>query len=247
MNTLIFILISSLTNSVVHAADCRASYWQQMDKNTQKLQPLIVSNQYLENLAVKTCEIQNVKKQFEGSGYEKFCPVTKSKLKVECFKDWLKSQDISYTPVISLLDTVATSIALKDKASGADGNIVTLLMIDANLIPLERMSTSKNVAFTPTVVTPAMRETAREYHWKSRPEEIMKLEKQKLRQVEKQMFAQMKVRVLPLLEQKLSEIRAGAGRRPASVFPSDRDSDTWVKNAINSLDERIQKLKAREI
>jgi hypothetical protein len=208
----------------------------------QRMQPFNISAQYMEDMFVKTCELKEVSSQLQGPQFQALCPHSKSTYRVQCYKEWLSSQDVSYASLVSLLDTVATGVAIMDKNAGADKNVAILMMIDANLIPLERLSTAKNVAFTPVIMTPSMRQAALDLHLSANPQAMMTTEKNGLKQVERQTFSETKQRLISVLEAKLSEVRQAWAREPASA-----STKSWIESSIKSLSDRIKRAKSRQI
>jgi len=245
LSMLKFIISLLLVTLTSHAGElhqkCTRDFWDQVardlksDKDAKKMQAISVSNQYLRRIAIESCVLEGIQTRFKDDvNLHGLCPKSDSGLKIDCYREWTARREINYSGLIGIFDAVATSVAAMDKNAGADQTEVTLHMIDANLVPLENLKLKHNVAFTPLKVTPRMRQIADELKRLESPDVTMKVEQQRLQQVEREMFAKSKDRILPQLEGKLSNLRASAPSKELSL-------------EIESLEERIQKVRAREL
>ena len=71
----------------------------------------------------------------------------------------------------------------------------------------------------------------------------MKAQQVEMQKLERSLYIETKVKLLTMLEDKLSEVRSDANRSPAS----DSATQIWIKNSIKLLEGRIQKVKLRSI
>jgi hypothetical protein len=264
IRTIVSLLFLSLSfnasgNSIEEG--CRVKYNRSLDKQVahlpltssgipvtkdyaDKFNKISMSNQMLEESAVQGCVANEWKSKF-NSQYNKveMCPMVKSSYKADCFKNWIARQELHYVVAIPVYANIGVSMANQDTKDGSDKDVGKILLVDAVLAAFERYSADSNLAFAPLKITTEMRNAAKELRKEKYLDQMLSIERTELQKVERDLFQTSQKKIIPILEEKLTEVRDSINRSPSS----DNKTTSWIRMSIKSLEGRVAKLKARSI
>ncbi len=182
---------------------------------------LQAKDRYLHDESVRVCVASKIKLAFFAGASAKLCPNSKTNYKLECFREWVKSQPIGFSTQVVQLSATAADIAKLDRENGElKQEVVLSMLLDSILIPLEKLVAPQATG-------------AKAKH---------DVEIQKLREVERKLFSRAKLDLIPLME---SQIKAMA--EAIALDPVDSKTQDWVSSSVKALQSRVDKIKLKQI
>jgi hypothetical protein len=179
----------------------------------------IPSAEYVSQADTAMCVADKMRLALDKPGnFENYCFMSRAKTRVECYRHWLKKQDIAYAKQVVVLAQTGMALAKKDLSSASENaGTVMVAAIDVWLTELERYSLAKNAAFK----SGSGRDRAR------------------LQSLEVSDYARAHRFVLALAERELDFLNGAMLKTPNSATPELRAA----KMKLTVLGNRIAKLK----
>ena len=179
---------------------------------------------YQHEESVRVCVASKVKLAFFSGANSKLCPKSKTKYKMECFREWVGAQPIGFSTQVVQLSATAADIANLDREnSELKQEVILPMLLDSILIPLEKLSGTQNVAFKDR--------KGKELEW------------QRLRENERKMFSQAKLDLIPLMESQIKKMAEALAMEPAT----DARTHDWIQTSIKALQSRVDRIKLKQI
>ncbi len=176
---------------------------------------------YLHEESVRVCVASKVKTAFIKGASSDLCPNAKTGYKLECFREWVKSQPIGFSTQVVQLSATAADIAKLDRQNSAlKQEVVLSMLLDSILIPLEKLTAPQSV--NPKAKTDA--------------------EIQQLRENERKLFIQAKMDLIPLMESQIKKMSEAI-----ALEPVDAKTQDWVNNSVKALQSRVDRIKLKQI
>jgi hypothetical protein len=176
---------------------------------------------YLHEESVRVCVASKVKTAFMKGSVAELCPNAKTGYKLECFREWVKSQPIGFSTQVIQLSATAADIAKLDRQNTAlKQEVVLSMLLDSILIPLEKLSAPQSV------------------NTKAKADS----EVEKLRENERKLFTQAKMDLIPLMESQIKKMSEAI-----ALEPVDAKTQDWVNSSVKALQSRVDRIKLKQI
>ncbi len=179
------------------------------------------SARYLHEESVRVCVASKIKMAFYTNAHAKLCPKSKSKYKLECFREWVKAQPIAYSTQVVQLSATAADIARMDRENEElKQEVVLSMLLDSILIPLEKISAPQG-----GVVRAHKHEDLR-----------------KLQENERKLFSKAKMDLIPLMENQIKKMAEAV-----ALEPVDEKTQDWITSSVKALQSRVDRIKLKQI
>jgi hypothetical protein len=177
---------------------------------------------YQHEESVRVCVASKVKMAFYSNANAKLCPKSKTKYKMECFREWVSAQPIGFSTQIVQLSATAADIANLDRENEElKQDVILPMLLDSILISIEKFSSAHT-----------------QIAKNAKAEELVKLQEQ-----ERKMFSKAKLDLIPLMESQIKKMSEAAALEPAA----DGKTQDWLATSIRALQTRVDKVKLKQI
>jgi hypothetical protein len=99
---------------------------------------LLASKAYTLALSNSVCELRKVHDIFIGEKWQSLCPQKKPADRSTCFRKWMESKKINTFTEITLLQSIAVAVAMRDKENNIEYRISLMQMLDNTIFTLEK-------------------------------------------------------------------------------------------------------------
>lgn len=217
MKRLHFIAILPFIVSAAAQADCRSQHI--------KGKAEAPSIAYQQEVAVSTCEINEVKPILMGEKFHTLCPGAETPYRQRCLRDWIKARQINTSVEPSLILNIIHAAAVEDKEINyVNPQLVLVQLVDAVLLTFER--TDYNYFYVHRLVS-------------DHPE--LKAEIDKAKKTEVDALKALQAKILPNMEEKIRTLKTKSVREPAS----DSTTRQWINTMVSKLEGRLQLARAK--
>lgn len=181
---------------------------------------------YVEELAVSTCEIENVKSVLLSADFASLCPSIKTPYRLRCIREWIGQHRFSNSAELTVLMAIIPPAGIEDKKLPyVNHQMVMTQLIDTVLFTFERIDLANFYVNRMGTEHPNLKD------------EIKDLQKAEVEFVEA-----MPKRLIPNLEGKIKILKDESGREPAG----DLNVRQWIKGMIPKMEKRLQNIKNKK-